>query len=131
MRAREALEAGSVLLGLSLIKGALPPKAISVLVRRASAEQPLSSGTVDAALVERVAQSVQYLGARMPRSTCLTRALTAWLMLRRRNVPSVLRLGATRDDRLEWRMHAWLVCGGVTIIGHEEADSFTPLARAS
>lgn len=74
--------------------------------------------------MERVLRAVHAIAQRVPRATCLTRALAAMMMLARHGYPSTLRLGvAKEDDRVA--AHAWLERDGVTIL--HEADAFTPL----
>ena len=64
---------------------------------------------------ERVLHAVHAIARRVPRATCLTRSLSAMLMLARHGYPSTLRLGvAKEDDRVA--AHAWLERDGVTIL---------------
>ena len=60
------------------------------------------------------------------KSTCLVHALAARRMLRRRAIPSTLRLGV-RNDAAGLAAHAWLeACGGI-VCGGADAEGFTHL----
>lgn len=61
-------------------------------------------------------------------SSCLVRALAAWMMLRRRGLPTVLQLGVRAGVATELSAHAWLKCGEMDVVGAESAAEFTPIA---
>lgn len=65
-----------------------------------------------------VTWAVTALSRRLPwRCQCLEQALAAQTLLRRRNLPHTLYLGARlREGRLE--AHAWVRCGGYLVTGH-------------
>ena len=60
---------------------------------------------------------------------CLTQALTAKFMLKRRGYPSTLVLGATPPAQGAMKAHAWLLFGGEVITGSEGMEVFTEVAR--
>jgi hypothetical protein len=66
-------------------------------------------------------------GRRRMNASCLSRALAAHAMLRRRGVASRLCLGVARDEG-ELVAHAWLEVGNDKVVGGIEADRFTRLA---
>lgn len=65
------------------------------------------------------------------RAVCLQQAIAAKLMLRRRGIGSVLRLGVSRDRAGAFQAHAWLDAGGVRITGYPVAPEFVEVARWS
>lgn len=63
-------------------------------------------------------------------ATCLSEAIAARLMLRRRDIPTVLHFGVCRpngEERLE--AHAWLEADAINVTGGSIADSFIEIAR--
>jgi hypothetical protein len=62
-------------------------------------------------------------GARLvPGASCLTQALAAEVLIRRRGHPCLLRLGVARESSGSLRAHAWLESNGVAIVGGDYAD---------
>ena len=79
--------------------------------------------------VWRVTHAVCRVAPRLPWScTCLVNALGAHLMLRRRGIRSVVRLGARIEDG-KLQAHAWLLAGGETVLGGKIDQDFAPLAQ--
>jgi len=77
----------------------------------------------------RVTDAVDRIAAKrwMP-ATCLSRALAAQVMLRRRGVPSRLCLGVARaDDALA--AHAWIEIAQGATVGADEAQRYTRIAE--
>lgn len=73
--------------------------------------------------VERVGWALAAAASRVPwRSDCMIQALAANNWLRRYNFDTEFYLGATKDASGELLAHAWLRCGGATVVGghHEE-----------
>lgn len=62
------------------------------------------------------------------RSTCLTQAMAAKMMLRRRQLPNTLYLGLAKDEEGTLRAHAWLRCGEAILTGGENRAGFTTIA---
>jgi hypothetical protein len=63
-------------------------------------------------------------------AVCLPRAIAGRMMLRRRGVPSVLRLGTALPDQAcpALRAHAWLEAAGCEVTGFPVAAEFTEIA---
>ena len=123
--APRALEAAALLAATRLGLRASPRRAAATLLRYAGA--PSSAG-LDSPRARAVAQTVERVAGWSGNSTCLSQAVTGWLMLRRRGIPSTVRVGARRgEDGVH--MHAWLELGGASIIGAAEAPKFVPLTR--
>ncbi len=66
------------------------------------------------------------------RKTCLTEALTARCLLRRRGADAALRIGVAlaTDAGAPLAAHAWLEHAGRIIMGGETADRYEPLPLA-
>jgi hypothetical protein len=75
-----------------------------------------------------VAWAVETLGAKpWMQAPCLSRALAAHRMLRRRGIASRLCLGVAGDGKA-LTAHAWVEVGGDVVVGGAEAPLFTRLA---
>jgi hypothetical protein len=120
------LEAAALLTATRLVLLVSPRRATASLLRQASTARPANGAT---SCARDVAQAVNRVSPWVLGSTCLSRALTGWLMLRRRGVPSIVRVGARQEGGVGVRMHAWLEVAGAPIIGSEEAADFVALTR--
>lgn len=58
-------------------------------------------------------------------SKCLAQAMTAKVMLNRRNIKSTLYLGVAKDDEGKMIAHAWVKSCGVTLTGAKGMERFT------
>ena len=73
-----------------------------------------------------IRQALLHVAKHLPwHSSCLVSAIAGQMMLRRRRLPSVLRLGARNDPDLA--AHAWLQCGEVGVAGAEVSAQYTPI----
>jgi hypothetical protein len=69
-----------------------------------------------------VSRAIQ-CGARIvPGASCLTQALAAEVLMRRRGHACALRIGVARDDGGSLRAHAWLESNGVAVVGGGLSD---------
>jgi Transglutaminase-like superfamily len=77
--------------------------------------------------------AVRTAAARLPGTTCLTSALTARLMLKRRGHHAVIRFGVARprDPRDTPIFHAWAECDGRAVIGAEWLEAYRALESCS
>lgn len=124
-RGSRALEAAALLVATQIGLRASPRSIAARVLRRAQAPD----GTVvDGARARDVAQVVERMARWTGNPTCLSQALTGWLMLRRRGVAASVRVGARRDSA-GVHMHAWLDVGGACLIGGAEASRFVPFTR--
>lgn len=64
------------------------------------------------------------------KNQCLTEAITAKLLLRRRGVNSTLYLGVNRDNNT-MTAHAWLCCGQLFVTGKRGMEKFTVVSSFS
>jgi hypothetical protein len=77
----------------------------------------------------RVRWAITTTAAQVPwRALCFQQGLAAQLMLRLRDIPSVLYYGAAQDNRSGLYAHVWVRDGNVDIIGGEMASNFAILA---
>jgi hypothetical protein len=75
----------------------------------------------------RVGRAVQAVSRRVPwRTQCLTEAMAAQWMLRRRGLPGVLHVGVHKEGDT-MTAHAWTSCGNENVVGGAGAERFTPL----
>lgn len=87
-----------------------------------------ASGKLHLAFERGIPVVVEAAASYVPAATCLTRALTAQLLLSRRGVVTRLRIGVAHDARGKLEAHAWLEHGGSVVIGHlPDLERFTPL----
>jgi len=68
--------------------------------------------------IDRIVWFTEAIGQRLRGiATCLTQALTAFVLLGRRGYETNLRIGVTRDDAGQFVGHAWLERGDRIVIG--------------
>ena len=76
---------------------------------------------------QRVGGTVSRVAGLLPwRPTCLRQALAVQRMLRRRNIPSQLRLGVTHPS--VGTAHAWVTVADHPVVGRSGLECVTPLA---
>lgn len=100
-----------------------------VLGRPANAGPP-PSGHPDAEMIARdVGRAMRRAAAHLPwRSTCLMRAFAGKAMLRRRQCPALVYLGASRRRNVGMAFHAWVRVGTVSVSGGQTAPRCTVVA---
>jgi hypothetical protein len=112
---------GSIRIGLWF----LPLRVVWQLCYRV-AQVPAS--TPKPADVARIARLIARIGAIIPRTDCLPRALTGYLLLARRGYPVVLRIGVMNSLTGSFAAHAWLELHGNVVLGNlPDLAAFTPL----
>jgi hypothetical protein len=128
---RDAVEAGLCLISARLLLF-LPFRWLVRLIGRPQtvAESSVAIGdTTLSSPANAVRRAILRAARRLPwQSSCLVSALAAWMMLRRRRLPSLLHLGVRSADATALSAHAWLKCGEIDVIGVENAPGFTPVA---
>jgi len=91
----------------------LPWRWSLALTRRLSvARERRAPGTV-----YEVVQAVVRAAGRVPRATCLTRAIATSVMLGRRGMPASIRFGVARDAGGKFIAHAWVESEGRIVVG--------------
>jgi hypothetical protein len=79
---------------------------------------------------ESVALAMRRAARTAPGSTCLARALTAYLLCRRAGIPAEIRIGVARGDGGALDAHAWVASGAAIVVGALGVERYVPL-RAS
>jgi len=80
--------------------------------------------------VSRLVSLVEVAGRYAPGATCLTKALAAGLILRRRGIATTLSIGVSRRGR-DLTAHAWLEAEGRVLLGHQEREAYEPIFTGS
>ena len=89
-----------------------------LLLGRHMADLPHGETAADEDLLRRVARAAQAVSDVMPwRNKCFALAMTVKWMLGRRDVASVLYLGARTLENRGFCAHAWLRCGDLHLTG--------------
>lgn len=68
-------------------------------------------------LARRVGAAVDAAPRAVPSMTCLVKALTAHVLLRRRGLPSTIHLGMRPEAQVPRSAHAWVTSGGDVVVG--------------
>jgi hypothetical protein len=79
------------------------------------------------ASIRRLAGAVERVSHFVPAAACLTQALAAHVLLRRRGVLTRLHIGVAKDKEQRFMAHAWVESQGEVVIGGPRTDHFTPL----
>lgn len=77
--------------------------------------------------VEKIVWAVRAVSRRVPGATCLTQALAAQVLLSRSGYNPRVEIGVAKNERNQFRAHAWLVLGDQVLIGGSGVESYTPL----
>jgi len=89
--------------------------------REAAAERPEKLSPILARVRPgRLAWAVEAVARRIPGASCLTRALALRRLLARAGYASQVVVGVAGGAGREFESHAWLECGGETLIGAAE-----------
>jgi hypothetical protein len=73
--------------------------------------------------VDRLAWAVEVASRRMPRATCLCRALALQRLLAKNGHDSELRIGVEKDNG-RFGAHAWLIHDGQVLIGALQSEKY-------
>jgi hypothetical protein len=123
---RALLAAIAVVAVVRLSLWVLPFRAI----HRASSARgaaPRVPGAPRSAPPERLVWAVEAAARRVPRATCLVRALAAQVLLARHGHASQLRLGVARGAGRAFEAHAWLEGNGRVLIGGGPEERYAAL----
>ena len=124
------MAAAVLIFGLWIALRLLPFSLLRRLVERA-ADTP-SPPAADESTTQTVAWAIRAAGQFLPFATCLPRALSAHLLLRRNGCPSDLKIGVTRDPDGQFLAHAWVESSGRVVIGTlPDLARYTPLQGES
>ena len=119
------VKAGFLLIGMRLALWLLAFPSLMRLVERLNHSRGEVLAT-DPLLVEKIAWAVQASARYIPKATCLTQALAAQTLLRRRGFQADLHIGVARDSSKQFQAHAWIVSDGKVIIGRGEHENYVP-----
>jgi hypothetical protein len=120
--AKAALLQLAVVGGMRLVRFERLQRSLAWLSR--ARPRPLGSGALP---LERVVWAVDATAPAIPGSTCLSRALTAQVLLRRRGHPARLRIGVSKDSAQRLEAHAWLESGDRLVLGARGHERYSPL----
>ena len=122
------------LLALAAARAALlliPFRRLTPLLGPARTQAQTVPTLTQAAHARRIGWAVAAVASRTPwRSRCLTQALAATALLRRRRIPSTLYLGVAKsaEPPQDLTAHAWVRCGEHPITGGDGQRRFTVLS---
>ena len=124
-----------LLLGVArLIVLTLPFKWLAVSLGRHMNESVTQPSISDLGHARMVAQAIRSAANHTPwESVCLTQAVAAQWMLKRRHIAGTLYLGVAKDETKPEKLvaHAWLRCGEFILTGAAGHLQFTVVARFS
>jgi len=83
------------------------------------------SGESHSIPLEKLTWAVAVMSRYVPKATCLTRALTAQILLAGQNYPSNIKIGVSKSSG-EFEAHAWLESGNMIVLGESEVE-YTPI----
>jgi Transglutaminase-like superfamily len=116
---KAALLVGAIRIGLRL----LPFQTLKQLLDSASKSRAANQFSSDRIVWAVIAASRYVLGDR----PCLTQALAAQMLLKRRGYPASLRIGVAKKERGELQAHAWVESEDIVVIGGGDLSRYTPL----
>jgi len=117
-----ALAVGAARIGLwSLRFGTLARLMDACAGRLQCGDRPAADAAID-----RVVRAVETAAGRVPRATCLTRALAGRWMLERRGIPTTLEIGVAKSE-MSVDGHAWIRARGRVVLGGEGLDRYAVL----
>lgn len=86
----------------------------------------------DVMVATALGRAILRVARHMPfRAVCLQQAMVCAVMLRRRQLPVVVRFGVSKEPGGAMEAHAWTICGGVVVTGGRGMERFTPIATFS
>jgi|SRR5215207_9949831 len=92
------------------------------------AKVPVGLRGSDRFSVQNIGWAVEAMSRNVPgEKTCLAQALAAQVLLTRRSHPSVLHIGALRNDEGAFQAHAWVECENSVVVGGYELERYTTL----
>ena len=116
---RPRFYSGLIRIGLRL----LPFQTLKQLLDSASKSRAANQFSSDRIAWAVTAASRYVLGDK----PCLTQALAAQLLLKRRGYPASLRIGVARKEGGELQAHAWVESEDRVVVGGGELSRYTPL----
>lgn len=111
----------------------IPLKYLIKVLRLKTTNHTLGDGSYtlrDIAIIRDISWTVDTIASHFPRlpAACLSQAITAKIILRQYNIPTVLFLGVKNDKRQGLKAHAWLISGNLIITGNKHKSAFTSVS---
>jgi hypothetical protein len=103
---------GMIRLGLWL----LPFRTVQALLSR-KVVRSFRSDRAARCSMEQIGWAVAVASVYVPFASCLSQALTAEVLLRRRGYAAVVRIGVAHTPERRLEAHAWVECAGQIVIG--------------
>ena len=127
-RRRLWLSAAGALLLVRVGLRLLPYSRVNELIERRAARERLRAAGSQAPIVsvDDIVWAIHSAAARLPRTTCLPRALAGRYLLLRAGLPAEVRFGVTKDGGV-FAAHAWLESRDRILIGGETAMEYSPM----
>ena len=91
------------------------------LVKRLSADT--MPRPADLAEIQKIVRSVNFFSRFHPFASCLTRSLSALLLIKFNGEHAILKIGVAKDEDKSFKAHAWLESNGRIIIGELPSKS--------
>lgn len=92
----------------------------------------INGKAVDWFEVRRMVERVEHCSRYIPKATCLTQALSAFLLLRNAGQLSNVKIGVEKDQAGRLAAHAWVEVEGKIVLGRvPRLDRFTVLGSAT
>lgn len=120
------IKAAVLLGGVRLSLWLLPFPTARSLIDRASRRSRRLAG--DPLSVDQIAWTVEVASRVVPGGGhCLSKALSAQILLLRRGYPAEVRYGAVKESTADFIAHAWLESDGRIVIGGENLNRYATL----
>ena len=121
-------EAALALVGARLVMLVVPFRRIAPRLGETMGDSP-AEDPADPRGLRRIGWAVGVAGRALPfHCSCLTEAIAAKVMLKRRGVTSTLYLGLAKDGQSQLEAHAWLRCGSSVLTGGGTSEGYTVIA---
>ena len=91
------------------------------LVKRLSTNT--STRPADLTEIQKIVRSVDFFSRFHPFASCLTRSLSALLLIKFNGEHAILKIGVAKDEDKSFKAHAWLESNGRIIIGELPSKS--------
>jgi hypothetical protein len=115
-----------LLMVIRLALSLLPFQTLRRILTRVT-KAPVELREADRLPVDRLAWVVMKASEHVPKSTCLSQALTAQVLLARHKHPAHLRVGFARGEGGRLQGHAWLESQGRVVVGGGELFRYVRL----
>jgi hypothetical protein len=125
------LQAAAWLIWVRLVLAILPFALVQRLVFTAPRTGRLGARSFRALRPARIGYLVAAAATRIPRTTCLPRALATRILLGRHGHAAELRIGVDKDHNGGFEAHAWVEAEGKVVIGGPEVSGYKPILRTA